>query len=637
MARAQEAKYSTTRRLRKVVNQSNRHSLPKSSSNGIPRKKQIMARRIRAIALCAFSLVLLATVAAHRQRRSLPNLRDLRRFTSINSFKNMTIYRNSRSIGDSLSDLHQRFNNQSARDVPGGLNQTEDRGSESSETLSENNEVHSETEPNGDTLSKFNDMSQSAANQVETRKGIEMYTRSDVLDGTRSLCRISDACLLGNGIISVPLWMMKEERTLKRCGLGTRLYHDANGPKQAQEVQRINGDLIHHYRLPKLKEPSALMTEFFTETVLHSAFLLETFWSSPAAPQGVSYSHCTVTESGDSCDQGVQLGPPRAVSPLVVVPEKHLAPDGSWENGAFTLLENAYGHESLKRVAIQDVVNEEDKSKSSNVSARCYNSMFTTEARFKDIPDNFFADSSMRLFARSQISKTSSRDKPTSANITCGISIAILRRSGSRTIQSVDTLKEKIELIAKTALPQESVEVKVLELSKDVSFQDQVERFRNVDILIGPTSHSLSHVAFLPIGASVFEIFPFGWQPSTFEDLARISGVVHHAVLAVPQTADFKACIEHELFQLRKQDRLQGDENPPWAQQMERRWDEAASEFALSGKSTLSLSSDSSGISNFHTRACARRQHLDFNPDELAKTVLLDAREMCSKQTAAVP
>jgi hypothetical protein len=97
------------------------------------------------------------------------------------------------------------------------------------------------------------------------------------------------------------------------------------------------------------------------------------------------------------------------------------------------------------------------------------------------------------------------------------------------------------------------------------------ETTQYADILVGGTSHSLSNLIFMRPNTSVFEVFPFAWQPTLYQELASSTGVLassmgvwYNNVVAAPQEQEFRASLENELSQLRKQNVISNDKKPTW-------------------------------------------------------------------------
>lgn len=600
--------------------------LPRLNSN-IPRKKQLLASRIRTLALCSFLLVLFAVVSSRQKRRA-------RR----------------------IAAFHNRLRHYPEPGMPQNSDRSTSRGYSAATNSAVSQKYHRAEIPGkvGNDLApkrQIDGVGQTPVLPSEVGKGtlnvrerqsessgelpeqIESFARNDMLSGARPVCRISNACILANGMVSLPMWMSKDDRLLRRCGVGPHTYHTGEKGPKGSPSKTIDADLAQLVRLMRFKEPSPTMVDFFSDSILHAAFLFDTI--SGATPSKSLQSHCMATKNSTECDQRIEDSGAAAhaaaagVRPAIFVPKKLYEQSATWEAHAMEMFSGKYSSEPLTKVLVSDVTDAAEKGKTSNVSATCFRSLVTSDVKFKELPRDAFGVGSKYFSGHDIERKPRSAVPGTGETRSCAISVGILKKEGSRALKKVDELKQRISQIAGAALPSATVNVAVLENNKNVPFNDQVANAKNVDILVGGTSNSLSNMAFMKSGSSVFEIFPFGWQPPQYEQLARVMGHRYHSVYAGPQTTEFKTCIEHELFQLRKQNRLKADENPPWVKQVEDRWEAASGEFALSGKSPLLLNSDTTGVSNFHTRSCARHQSLEFNIDDIAKAVLLDARQLC--------
>lgn len=638
--------------------------LPQTMQPNVPKKKQVMASRFRTIAFCAFLLVCFGVVTSRQKRGSRQRLLTFRSGLSAMSGHHPSVSLSSAATAIGIPSnviVHETptGNNESPPE-----NQEEKQGpakEESYKPLDSANqgsaEVLTNEGPSSASESAGIESSNDAASQVSGATAasdsqmrsygplpdqIESYSRSDLLAGERPVCRISNACILANGMISLPVWMQREDRLLRRCGLGPHTYHTGTEGPKGSDVKHLDADLAQLVRLVRFKEPSSTMTDFWTDSVLHAAFLFDTFSSSAKEWSRGTWTHCISTQNSSDCDQQLESGAAASsaaaavaagLKPALFVPKKVLSQEHTWERGALAMLDGKYGPAATNNLLTDSVINKEEKDKATNVTATCFRSLLVGESKFKDLPPNAFDAATSPFFARSGIDRTPRQRS--SAEDACEITIGVMKKSGARALTPVDALRTKIANIAATALPSATVTVEVLEpANKDVTFSEQTKRLAMVDILLGGTSSSLANMAFMRVGSSVFEVFPFAWQPPTFGDLAHVLGLRHKPVFAIPQTDEFRACMEHEVFQLRKQGRLTGEANPKWVGEAEQMWATAAGEFALSGQSPLLLNSDTRGVSNFHTRSCARHQSLDFNVDDVAKAVLLEARNICNPPAA---
>lgn len=626
--------------------------LPRTVQTNVPKKKKVMASRLRTMALCAFFLVCFAGITSRQKRGSRQRLINLRNELALISKHHSADLAGhpTAALGipappkDASSSVEDTASNSGAAELTkeGNIGNTSDSSTEGASSKTELDSAgEAAVAAIGDAGSARAGTPESSHAQERTYSPmpdqIESFSRSDLLAGARPMCRIANACILANGMISLPVWMQREDRLLRRCGVGPHTYHaGSNGPK-GSVVKHHDADLAQLVRLMRFKEPSATMVDFWIDSVLHAAYLFDTFSGLPKVAHQATETHCITTHSSTDCDKqlegtaaaaSVAAATAAGLKPALFVPQKIMQHENTWERGALAMLDGKYGPAATTHLFTTDVIDKEQKDKPTNVSATCFRSILVGEAKFRDLPTNAFDVTTSPLFSRSGIDRAPR--SPATSNDACTISVGILKKSGARTIIPVEELRTKIASIAAAALPSATVNVEIIEPpSKDKPLSEQTPQFTNVDILLGGTSSSLANMAFMRSGGAVFEVFPFAWQPSTFGDLARVLGLRHKPVYAGPQTTDFRACMEHEVFQLRKQGRLSGDDNPEWVAAAEKRWEAAAGEFALSGRSSLLLNSDTSGVSNFHTRSCARHQNLDFNVDDVAKAILLEARTIC--------
>jgi hypothetical protein len=478
--------------------------------------------------------------------------------------------------------------------------------------------------------------------RVQTIEGavpesVESYVRSDMREGERAMCRLTRACIMSNGMLSLPRWMMRKRRELEHCGLGPHVYHDDAPSKFNGEAAReIDVDLVQLVPLPQYSNPPGTMTEFLMDSILPAALLFDVFGTrNIPIPEGVVAKRCYSTQTTTDCE-GALTPEPSPFKPGIFVPPSVAGQPDSWEAHALEMVGKAYGGGRVEKLSVADVVNRNEEATSGNSTATCFRSILITDARVKDFPHGWF-DGNSKLLPASGIEKAVHQSNTKSdANGLCSIAIAILQKGDDRRLISADALQTKLSDLASEVPVKLNLDVQIIGGYSRIPFTDQIQRVKNLDILIGGTSHSLSNLMFMQSNTSVFEVFPFGWQPKLYEELASSMGIWHHKVFSAPQEREFKACLEHELVQLRKQNQISENEKPPWLTEIEGRWEKASEEFSLHSKTSLVLNSDTSGISNFHTRSCARRQSLEFNVEEVARAVLQEAQRVCDKK-AGIP
>jgi Glycosyltransferase 61 len=592
----------------------------------VPRKHLILASRIRALAIGTCFIVLLAIMFANSKRRRHRFAHTSRRIIAIPrpSF-NFDALRKAAAMMPSPSKPSSRNNHE--------LSQP---------TLSDHTTSNTDAASNAVASSSAITAATVEVPVPASPEQIESFSHPNMANGTRPMCRVNNACIInnnGSGVLSLPSWMTREDSVLRKCGVNPRKYHTSIGAlaKSSSHIRHIDADLVQQIRLSTFNEPPTAMTEHFLNSVLRAAFQLEVFESTTSVSMGTDH-HCIANHTASFCDGAVVDAMPTAdLRPAIIVPKKLVTMNNSWEAHSLELVKSAYGRGDLLEITTADLMtpptDEETPSKDAlNNTAVCFRSIIFTNANFNELPARAFEAPSVRLFASNGIDRAPRPPHGPEQEEQCKVSITIMKKSGHRALRNVDALQEQIEEIAKAALPSVTVTVNVLSPEKDSPFSNQVASMAETDILVGGTSHSLSNMAFMRAGATVFEVFPFGWQPSTFAYLANVMGIKYFSIGSKPQTAEFNECIEHEVLQLRKQNRLQeGEDSPEWLASLESRWSQAVAEYTLSGKSSLLLNSDRTGVSNFHTRSCARQQSLDFNVEDIAKEILLQVRNVCKQ------
>jgi len=101
--------------------------------------------------------------------------------------------------------------------------------------------------------------------------------------------------------------------------------------------------------------------------------------------------------------------------------------------------------------------------------------------------------------------------------------VVILNRKGSRKLLNADIIAHKIQAL----LPNQTTTIPVVYMETK-TFLEQVQVFRDTDILIAPHGAALTGTIFLPPCSHVMEIFPVGYDiPGYFGTLAVYSGHPH--------------------------------------------------------------------------------------------------------------
>lgn len=462
----------------------------------------------------------------------------------------------------------------------------------------------------------------------ELPERIEWYSRSDFKDGSRPMCRISKPYILSNGTILVPDWMQKYERLLHRCGLGTHgFYSTETGPVGLEKTRDIAADFALTIHLEKFQEPTHDPSVYLTEHILKSSYLFDVFSGDAKPEEGVKEHHCYTTPNDSSCTM------PRPVrtllKPAIFVPKRiELSPPTSWSRQLVDMFGEAHGHGTgVIHLNASTTLLKSDEGKAENLIGTCFRSIMTTDGMFRHLPpkalqtSNFYSE-------KNGITRSS---KKRNAEAPCDIQVGIASYEDPlHGIQGSEELKEKIEALGKLALSGYSVQVKQIQFSPAANLKTHISEMQDLDIYLGGSGNEMSSIGYLRGSASVLELMPFGIKPNAHASLARALNIQYDSMMGKPQIDDFKTCIDGEIYNLRKKGSVKFTESPDWQEPVMKAWNDAVSEYVLSASTTLDVLTASPPVNNYHARVCAQRQRIEIPTDDIARKVILLAKEMCT-------
>lgn len=457
---------------------------------------------------------------------------------------------------------------------------------------------------------------------------IEWYTRDDYMEGSRPLCRISKPYVLSNGTILLPNWLSRHEKVLDRCGLGHYgFYSGSMGTEGLSTQNEIDADLVLTIHPDRFQEPTHVPSVYLTEHILKSSYLFEVFGGNARSVDGISEHYCYTTASESKCDES--RPPPDALKPAIFVPNRiEQAPEGCWCRKYVELLGDAHGNgNGVQHLNTSSLLLKSHKGQNENLIGTRFRSIMMTPGMFRHLPDNGLKMS--RFFSmKTGIHKEFASKTSEKCSITIGIATG---KDGSpHGIEGGPDLKDKIEELGKYALPEVSLEVMSVDVGPDVSFEDHVKQMQILDMYIAGSGDDMSSIGFLHSKASSFELMPFASKPVVHKNLARILGLQYMSFSSKPQDGDFKRCIDGEIFNLRKRGQIPLSEKPHWYAPLMQAWNNAVKDYALSGSSEFDIIGTEKPVNNYHSRACALKQRIEVETDEIARKLIQAVKEKCN-------
>lgn len=461
--------------------------------------------------------------------------------------------------------------------------------------------------------------------QPEAKEKAEVYYHNNLVHGSRPICRIYGACLLSNGIYSLPWWMRKYRAELSRCGLAVSFqYHDSAFDLPYR--RNLDADFVHTHQTVKFKEPPSHFAHFFPEVIMKASFLFEVLGGDDNKEH--STEHCHITKMGRYCSF-TSPSHSSAFKPALFVPLDIQKKPQSWSSKALSFLERAYG--SFTPLNMSDVLHSGYSHNPQNVSATCFRSIAVSFPVYRDIPPQLFAEQN-RFFQQNGIDRTKKKNATSSKHNKsgfCEVSVGILDREGQRAMVDPEGLKRMIGHVIEATQTSIQVHTDIFKFDDGVSFEKQTQRMQTTDILLAAHGAALANIGFLRKESMIIEIFPFGWQPSIFSEMAHVFEEEYHSVPSIPQSGIFKECLEQARKIMMRRGVIPKDSTPVWLSRALRAWDAAVAEHIASGREKISFVDKNSRLSNFYTRSCARHQTLEFDYLKVARLVAQKALSMC--------
>lgn len=619
-----------------------KNSLP--SPAAFPRRAKKVHNAFRLMATGALFFVLLSTISSWRSRAAKRRIQhggrgaeELGRHGSFHSL--FSFRRGSRGVkSGKATNSAQKSVLESNATVPDIANQLEHEAN-GSETLtsgsgsaavgiSSDEDPKDSTENAPATNSRTEQIDEQAVSFEELPERIEWYSREDYKDGSRPMCRISKPYILSNGTILLPDWMEVHEKLLQRCGLGTHsFYPSSTGPVGLERTRDISSDVALTIHPERFQEPTHIASVYLTEHILKSSYLFDVFGGDAKPVDGVKEHHCYTSEKDSTC--ALPRPAQALLKPAIFVPKRiEIAPAAMWSRQLVDMFGKAHGHgHEATHLNASTILIKSHEGQSENLIGTSFRSILSTDGMFRHLPPNALLSSNFYSLSNGIDKSPKKREAGEECNVSIGIASSGEGKGG---IQGAEDLKEKIEVLSKLAVSGSSVETRLISISPTVSLQDHIKEMQELDIYLGGSGDEMSSIGFLRSSSSAFELMPFGIKPNTHESLARALGLEYTNIRGKPQVDFFKRCIDGEIFNLRKKGTLAFTESPEWEEPVVKAWDDAVSEFVLSGSSSLDILTAEPPINNYHARVCAQRQNIEIAIEETARKIILLAKDKCS-------
>ncbi|OSX69305.1 hypothetical protein BU14_1634s0001, partial [Porphyra umbilicalis] len=456
--------------------------------------------------------------------------------------------------------------------------------------------------------------------------------RADYVSGTRSVCRVPAPCLLSNGTWVLPAHLAAAHRSLSRCGLGFPLRY-ADTPGVGSVSMAPDADYLHTHTRP----PPAHMAHFFPEVIMKGSFFAEL----GRGRGDLAPNRTCVTDGGpgggaERCVDGVADGvggwgdgdggggggraggrPTRTVlRPAMLLPTAaELAAKGGWSAAAWATFGAAYGPVTAYTAA--QLLRPADAG-GGEVSATCFRSVVASAPVYRHVPPVVFGDGNA-YFAAAGVARTPAvadapaGDAPPARRGTLRVTV-LTRARGGRSLVNADALAAAVRLRATTAaVGPVGVEVVHFDASPPPPLAAQRATLAATDVLLGAHGAGLTNVVWMRPGGALVEVFPFGFRPGLFGEVAAALGLVAEAVGSAPDAGAFHAC-------------MRAHAEPAGVA----RYDAAAAAWAAARagsaaglREPLALEDKREAVSSFAMRSCARAQALLVpNVEEVAAVVV---------------
>lgn len=442
-------------------------------------------------------------------------------------------------------------------------------------------------------------------------------------------CRLKGICRLGDGTLILPKWMKPYSAHVAKCGIANVVYNII----EAEEGQEQNfmslqemdtkvslNDTYRHFDVIGNEAPRVERSLLATD-ITPSILLLDLFKRPGAYGQQIQFL-CT-TKHGTAC-RPENGSDPSSFNPMVFVDARvSETKQYLWPKSFLRLFRNA-ANGRLNIMDLKDVYGWKIRSEAS-----CFRSLITTNAQTADIASDSLLPShlffSMNKLSRREIGPSSNGALMT----TCGSKVLILNRYGKRFIEGSDMLRSAISSYG-TKLRQKHSHVLIepeVVFFENSSFHEQVSVAQESDIVVASHGDGNANFVFLRPKSRVFEILPFGFKSTVYQNLSRAYGSTYSSVCAQPDSEVFLACVKHF-------NNVDTEEKEGFL----KAWQAAAEHFRTESRerkenvgSDFTVPEDNADRDHVLRRLkqCASHQRISVNVKHLARMVVKAAAEKC--------
>lgn len=421
--------------------------------------------------------------------------------------------------------------------------------------------------------------------------------RPDALEA----CVIPDVCMAYNFSYKrtyVPESYRAHKTLLSSClRKGFEFYDPAKPPPELQNAvkERHDFDIVG---VPMNSHEYAHFAHFIMEFVRHLAVPASLFlrpdspisrWMCPSRTAG-KFAPCNKLEGS------------LLLKPMIALSKRMLGKPRSWNRGFFAMLTNS-SVENPRHVYIVPPTTRQP-------ALHCFRSMLATPLGADTSSKN--RDTLLRKagISRKRISTCSPR-----------IVVVVRNPKGKvdRTIPMPLVRRLHHELAAR--IPTATVEV--FEGFDGLSVRQQAALMQRTDILVSVHGAELSNLIFIRRGASVIQLFPFGFRSRWFDPLMDAVGATHVEAFVKPDTERFLQCVKDRT------PKLWPNLAPDVVQRVKTRFLQRVDLFERAGtEAKRDEAARFNGQEGVH-QVCTRSQRIFIDPVKIALLAVEEARKTC--------
>lgn len=445
-------------------------------------------------------------------------------------------------------------------------------------------------------------------------------------------CRIKGVCRLGDGTVLLPKWMKAYSAHVAKCGILEVVYNIIEAEQKQDdnfmhlEEMDIAVSLNDTYRSFDVigNEAPRVERSLLATDITPSILLLDMFKRPGAYGEHITFLCTTKQGTGCRTENGSD---PSSFNPMIFVDSRISdTKEYLWPKSFLRLFRNA-ANGKLNIADLKDVYGWKIRSEAS-----CFRSLVTTNAQTADIGSGVLLSSHL-LFSMNKLNRREIGMGDNAAlRTTCSTKVLILNRYGKRFIEGSDKISSAIssygtELRRKYRHVLIEPEVVFFENS---SFHEQVSVMQESSIVVASHGNGNANLIFLRPKSRVFEILPFGFVSSVYQNLSRAYGSIYSTVCAQPDEDVFLACIRHF-------NRDESEEKEAFVKE----WQAAAEMFRnetiaqkanVDSEYNVPEDEESTGQILKRLKQCASHQRISVNVKHLARMVVKAAAEQCGIQ-----